>query len=217
MTKAPSELEAPPPSRGRHTDCLARRSGRFAVIVVAGVLLLSLRAWMLSRSTTRSQAAFGDSAAAQRIPPQQSWSPAPDPPPPLTFLEMGDSAANDNIVRDISLTPEGAGWRWTYLEPTLTFFLKNRNGQRFSMDFSIVETTFRDTGPVTLSCYINGRLLGQLHCPHAGDYRFEQAVPAEWLQGPQPTIVRAVLDTVWTAPTDRARLGYILIRAGFRK
>jgi hypothetical protein len=195
----------------------SRRSSGLVAIIAACVLLLSLRSWKLNRGAVEPQPAFADLALAERVPPQQSWPAGPDPPPPPTFFEMGDRAANDNIVRDISLTPEGAGWRWTYLEPTLKFSLKDRNGQRFVMDFGIVATTFRDTGPVTLSCYINDRLLGQLRCEHPGDYRFEQAVPAEWLQTQNPNIVRAVLDKVWVAPSDGVRLGYTLIRAGFQQ
>jgi hypothetical protein len=33
---------------------------------------------------------------------------------------------------------------------------------------------------------------------------------------PDPVIVQAPLDKVWTAPADGARLGYVLERAGFR-
>jgi hypothetical protein len=129
---------------------------------------------------------------------------------------MGDPRAIEAIVRDISATSEGVGWRWTYLEPTLKFYLHQYEDQSFVMDFSIIETAFKETGPVTLSCFVNNRLLTTVRCPRPGDYHLEKQVPSEWLRDTNPAVVRAVLDRVWTAPADGARLSYVLVRAGFR-
>jgi hypothetical protein len=159
---------------------------------------------------------FDNLAAASCMPPQQEYSPGIDPGPPPPFAEMADPQATEAIVRDISTTPEGAGWRWTYLEPTLKFYLHRYEDQSFVMDFSVIKTTFKDTGPVILSCFINNRLLIKVRCPQPGDYHLEKQVPAVWLRDTNPTIVRAILDKVWTAPRDGARLGYVLVRAGFR-
>jgi hypothetical protein len=175
-----------------------------------------------SSAKTAQQAAcekpprFDDLAAASCVPPQQEYAPGPDPGPPPPFAEMGDPRAVEAIVRDISATSEGVGWRWTYLEPTLKFYLHQYEDQRFVMDFSIIPIAFKATGPVTLSCFVNNRLLTTVYCPRPGDYHLEKQVPAEWLRDTNPTIVRAVLDKVWTAPADGARLGYVLVRAGFR-
>jgi hypothetical protein len=129
---------------------------------------------------------------------------------------MGDPRSTECIVRDISQTVEGAGWRWTYLEPTLKFYLSNTAAQDFIMDFSVPERQFRDTGPVTLSCWVNGRLLTKLRCPRPGNYHVDKPVPASWISAANPTLVKAVLDKVWTAPADGARLSYVLLREGFR-
>jgi hypothetical protein len=176
----------------------------------------------ISSAKTTEQAAcskparFDDLVRDACVPPQQEYSPGPDPGPPPPFAEMGDPRAVEAIVRDISTTSEGLGWRWTYLEPTLKFYLHKYDDQRFVMDFSIIPIAFKATGPVTLSCFVNNHLLTTIRCPRTGDYHLEKQVPAEWLQGATPTIVRAVLDKVWTAPADGARLGYVLVRAGFR-
>ncbi len=119
-------------------------------------------------------------------------------------------------MRDVSLTSEGAGWGWTYLVPTLQFGLKQTEQRVFTMDFSIVPMAFHSTGPVTLSCFINGNLLAKVNCPRPGEYHLQRPVPASWLRTSEPNYVRAVLDKVWTAPADGARLGYVLLRAGFR-
>jgi hypothetical protein len=184
------------------------------VAVLVGIMLVPGR----TRPTPGSEPGyrrFDDLAAASRIPPQENYSPADDPGPPPPFVEMGSPRASECIVRDVELTIEGAGWRWTYLNPTLRFYLRENARQRFAMDFSVIPTTFRDTGPVTLSCYIDKRLLTRLWCPRPGDYHVEQAVPDSWLKGRGSVMVQAVLDKVWTAPADGARLGYVLFRAGF--
>jgi hypothetical protein len=129
---------------------------------------------------------------------------------------MDDPRSAECIVSDVSTTIEGGIFRWTYLKPTLQFHLDAYERQRFVMDFSVVERTFRDTGPVTLSVYINDRFLAAVLCSHPGDYHLERSVPASWLKGADPIIVKAILDRVWVAPADGARLGYILLAAGFR-
>lgn len=160
---------------------------------------------------------FDDLLTASQMPDQQIYSAGRDPGFPPPFLEMGDPRADECIVRDISPHIEAASWRWTYLSPTLRFYLQERKDLRFSMEFTIVETAFQQTGPVTLSCYIDDQLLTKTHCPHAGNYHLEEGVPDSWLQSGNPVIVRAVLDKVSTAPTGGVRLGYVLLRAGFQR
>lgn len=159
---------------------------------------------------------FGDPVAAHRVPPQQHYSAASDPNPLPSFFEMGDLRLNPLIVRDISTTPEGAGWRWTRVKPTLSFPLGVSAPRSFAMDFTIIDTVFKTTGPVTLSVSINGHLLGTARCEHAGDFHFEKPVPAEWLAGSDYAVVEAAIDKFWTVPTDGTKVGYILAREGFR-
>jgi hypothetical protein len=128
---------------------------------------------------------------------------------------MADPGANDYIVRDIALGNES--WRWTYAEPTLKFTLTTAEDQHFLYDFVVAGATLKDTGPVTLSIYINGRLLTRVRCKEGREYHVDKVVPAEWLSGSNAVLVRAVVDKLWTAPQDGARLGYLLLRAGFRK
>ena len=84
------------------------------------------------------------------------------------------------------------------------------------MSFHIHEKLFRDTGPVTVAVKINGHLLGSIYCDHVGDYRFNHAVPPEWVHFPEPVHVLAESSPLWTAPEDGAHLGYLIKEAGFR-
>ena len=149
------------------------------------------------------------------VPPQKATL-SPDHVAPLgEFVEMNDPRAELYFVRDINKDLEGGSWRWTYVHPEFQFFLSHTEGLKFAMDFSVVETTFRQTGPVTLSVAVNGHALGTMPCPKPGDYRFEKPVPAAWLELDEPARVAVQADKLWTSPADGVRLGFTVARAGF--
>ena len=158
-------------------------------------------------------------AACQRAPktypmPAQRHQPdADDPPPSGTYVSFADFDAGDYIVRDIN--PGGAR-RWTLDHPEMRFRIEPQPGLRFSMDFAIVDTTFRHTGPVTVTVKINGHSLGVIRCARPRDYHFERPVPAEWLHPGEPATVVAEASPLWTASKDGVHLGYLLEQAGFR-
>ena len=58
---------------------------------------------------------------------------------------------------------EGGDWRWTRAEPELRFVLDSIDNRKLLFDFNINETTFKDTGPVTISFFVNKHLLGREH------------------------------------------------------
>lgn len=149
-------------------------------------------------------------------PPLQRRLPrGPEPRPVGAFVSMSDQDADAHILRDVSPTAEGSAWRWTFQRPELRFWLASTARQKLAVDFAIAADTFKATGPVTVSFYVNGKLLGQQRCVKAGDYHFKKTVPAEWLRTDDFTVVAAEADKLWTSPTDGARLGFILARIGF--
>ena len=145
---------------------------------------------------------------AQRQPPV-----ADDPSPWRPYVKFSDPDADDYIVRDIF---PGDARRWTSDHPEMKFRLQPRPGMRFSMNFTIVGATFRDTGPVTVTIRVNNRQLGVVRCDHPADYHFEQPVPIAWLGSGDPVKVLAEANPLWTAPSDGAHLGYLIVEAGFR-
>jgi len=128
---------------------------------------------------------------------------------------MSDQDADAHILRDVSPAAEANAWRWTFQRPELQFWLESTAPQKLAVDFAIAAETFKVTGPVTVSFYVNGKLLGREHCPKPGEYHFEKAVPAGWLRTDDFTVVAAEADKLWVSPTDGARLGFILRRMGF--
>ena len=131
------------------------------------------------------------------------------------FVAMSDPAANTYIVRDISDTTEGGGWRWTYRRPELRFFLATVEHMNFIMDFSFPERIFRETGPVTLAFFVNGQLLDKAKFEKGGEQHYRHAVPAAMLRAGAANFVAIEPDRVWTSKTDGAVLGFVLARAGF--
>lgn len=130
------------------------------------------------------------------------------------FISMNDPDAMRYCLRDVSPALENGLWRWSGERPTFRFVLRQIEGLRFTMDFSIAGAVLEQTGPQTVSIFVNGRLLGRARYSEHGEQRFEKAVDPAWLKAGEDTIVTAVIEPVWVSP-DGTRLGVILIRAGF--
>ncbi|HEX8984899.1 MAG TPA: hypothetical protein VF767_05705, partial [Bryobacteraceae bacterium] len=120
-----------------------------------------------------------------------------------------------HIASGVSERIEGTGWRWTREQPRLCFLLPHARGWAFSMDFSFPVRNFEDTGPVTVTFLVNGRVLDKVRYTQPGEQHFEKAVPAAWLRAGEETVAGADIDPPWIAPSDKVRLGFVLHRAGF--
>jgi len=131
------------------------------------------------------------------------------------FVSMAGPNPDDFIVSGMLPAEPGSGWRWTGQRVELRFRLSLTSDLRFLMDFAIPETTFPQRGAVTMSFFINDKLLGKMRFDKPGQYQFNQPVPADWLRTDAPTLVAAEIDKVYVAEADGARLGFILSRAGF--
>ncbi len=126
---------------------------------------------------------------------------------------MDDPDADAFLVRDIS--PEHGPTRWAFLHPELRFRLKDARHLKFAAEFAIPEVTFRVTGPVTVSCAVNGKTLVIIRCDHAGDYRVEHAVPNGLVEPGQVIRVTFEANPRWVSPDDGAQLSFLLRASGF--
>jgi hypothetical protein len=131
------------------------------------------------------------------------------------FFQVGDVDASEYIVRDVDLTNCGKGWCWTLAQPQLRFILNSVERQKFVADFGVMEATFAQTGPLTVSFRINGQLLGEVYCPKPASMHFEKAVPASWLSTKRDTRVTMLTDKLFVSKLDGVALGFTLMRAGF--
>jgi hypothetical protein len=129
------------------------------------------------------------------------------------YVRSEDLGADAYFVKDIQGL-EGTNQRWTHAEPEFRFYVKAKEGRRLHIDFSIHEVTFRDTGPVTIACFVNGNELGRARYDAPGRKAFDKAVPAGWLLTGTPNRVLVQVLNPWRAPDD-VRLGILLHGAGF--
>lgn len=133
------------------------------------------------------------------------------------FVAMSDPGAEACFVQDISPALEANSWRWTGQRPTLRFVLEEVEELKFTMDFSVPGVTFKETGPATISFFVNGNLLDKVRYNSYGEKHFEKAVDSSWLEAGVDTVVVAEIDPVWVSPKDGTKLGIILVQAGFVK
>jgi len=120
------------------------------------------------------------------------------------FVDMADPKAEAHIVGDVSEGLVGGSGRWTRKRPELRFFLDSIERLNFKLDFSIAESTFRDTE----------NLLDKIECPGAGKKHFQKPVPAKFLRPKSINYAELEIDKVW-AKTSGEMQGFILTRAGF--
>ena len=136
-----------------------------------------------------------------------------DPTELLPFVRMSEDIADNHLVRDIAGDP--GAFRWAFVHPEMRFMVTDTQNLKFSMEIGIPEITFRVTGPVTISCSINGKFLTSARYDHPGNYTLGAPVPSGWVEAGQPISVTAEADRRWTSPTDGAQLSFTLMSAGF--
>lgn len=155
--------------------------------------------------------------APDSYPPPIQRKPLPDAEVSASdlLINMSDANAGAHFVRDISPGLEGGRWRWTNQRPELKFFLESAKGLKLVWDFSVAEVTFRETGPVTVSFFVNGQPVGRVPCPKPGDYKFEKRVRQDLVRANEYNTIAAQADKLWVSPTDGAKLGFTMTRAGF--
>lgn len=153
--------------------------------------------------------------------------PPPTQRPPITELfvptragmvvNMNDDDASDHFVRDIGAKLEGGSWRWTQKRPAVKILLSKTHGLKFVSDFTVWEGTLAQTGPVTISFFIDERLIDKTRYDSPGYKHIAKPVPPEWLQTSTDTIVAAEIDKLYKDPGDGVTLGFILSRIGFER
>ncbi len=126
---------------------------------------------------------------------------------------MMDPDVDAHIVRDIGPAVDPR-WRWTQSHPALRIRVHGVEPLIYSIDFTLPEVTFRDTGPVTITFLVNDHVLDRVRYTASGSQHFEQAVPRDWIPQDQVATVGAEIDKLWRSPDDGKTYGFILSRMG---
>ena len=179
-----------------------------------------LQSGFVTRSLTLALLSMALCAGCARLP--ESF-PPPEQRAPLAvpragtlgyFVSMADPNADAYLVKDVADSGPGT-WRWTYQHPVLRFFVPDVPRLKFAMVFSLPERTLRETGPVTLTFTVNGKLLDRLRCEKAGEQHYAHDVPRAMLRPNAINLVAIDPVPVWVSKADGGTLGFILSRAGF--
>jgi hypothetical protein len=140
------------------------------------------------------------------------------PPEAARILSMADADAESHFVQDISAELEGNTWRWTGKRPTIRLHLNSNQKLVYSIDFAIVDSTFQQTGPVSVSLFVNDHLLDRVRCTSPGRRRVAKPVPVEWLEPDQNATLAAEIDKLWTPPQAGGKpLGFVLVALGLEQ
>jgi len=130
-------------------------------------------------------------------------------------IGMGDPEAQAYIASGISDHVEAGAWRWAFKRAELRFILDGASNVKLVVDFTLPEANFRQTGPVSLSFFVNDVLLETVRYDQPGTKHFEKPVPAGLLRADAYTRLAIEVDKPYRAPQDGKLLGFILNRAGF--
>jgi hypothetical protein len=128
------------------------------------------------------------------------------------IVSMSDGDAEAHFVRDIQGL--SGSWRWTGKHPEIHVFLRTNKMLHCVVEFSIAEATFKDTGPLTLTFYVNDRVLSTERYNAPGPQLFDKPVPPDFVEAGKDATVGVEVDKPWISPSDHAALGIILTRMG---
>ncbi|MEO7144197.1 MAG: hypothetical protein ABI165_11935 [Bryobacteraceae bacterium] len=152
--------------------------------------------------------------------PPPAQSPRVDPPPITaepSIIDLGAPDTDSHIVRDVWVGRSQSPWRWTEKRPLLKLQLHGTVGLKFIVDYSVPEATFKDTGPVHIAFFVNGRMLATVAVENPGRKYFEKPAPESWLHPAAENTVGAEIDKLWTDPLRHDKYGFILSEIGFTR
>lgn len=149
------------------------------------------------------------------MPEQQPVVQAEDPPDPRFLVRVIVPSSSRRIVKDIDGPP--ALYRWTGAEPTVKVKLPDGDPWLAQMELAVAEATLKETGPVTVSLWVNGREIGQARYEKPGEQTLSIPLPKDVLPNGGEATLMARIDPVWVAPSDGAKLGVLLKAMGFAR
>ncbi len=130
------------------------------------------------------------------------------------MLEMSNPMAEQFFVQDIAAGPQTTPWRWTGKRPTVRIALRSTSNYRMQAVFAIADTTFKATGPVTVTFYVNDQLLESVKYDSPGTKTFDQPIPMHLLKPMSDNTLAADIDKTWAEKKGDPPLGVILVRIG---
>ena len=131
------------------------------------------------------------------------------------ILSMGFSNPRARVLADVIEGAKTSDARWTGQHPEFSFALARTTDLDLYIRFAVHSRTFADTGPVTLSIYVNGDRIDQARFDTSGEKKYSHTVPSSLLERKNPAVVRIEVDPAWSPPDYGPKLGILLFDIGF--
>ena len=130
-------------------------------------------------------------------------------------MTVSSADAYKYFVDEVIMCPPKSVSCWTLDAPELKFWLSSTQDRVFSAHFDISSDTLKQTGPLQIDYFINDHFLERVRYSEAGECSYRHGVPAGWLRTDDYTIVKMKMLNPYIAPADGAKLGVLLVSAGF--
>jgi hypothetical protein len=130
-------------------------------------------------------------------------------------MTVSSDDAYKHFVDEVIMCQPKSVFCWTLDAPELKFWLSSIDDRFFTAHFKISKDTFQQTGPLTIDYFINDHPLDSVRYAEDGDQIYRHAVPAGWLRTDDYTVVKMHIRNPYIAPADGAKLGVLLVSAGF--
>jgi len=123
-------------------------------------------------------------------------------------IENSDPVYERAMLRDFMPASPGQ-WRWTFEHPALLMSAPKKPGTAFTMDFVIHAATFKETGPIRLTVFINGQKIGDKLYTTPEGQSFTAAIPESAFRADGIALVETTQDKYYKAPDDAQKMGYL--------
>jgi hypothetical protein len=130
-------------------------------------------------------------------------------------MTVSSADAYKYFVGEIIMCPPGSAFCWTQDSPELKFWLSSSRDRIFAVQFKLSSDTLKQTGPVVIDYFINDHFLERVRYAEEGDHTYRYAVPSRWLRTDDYTMVKMQIRNPYVSPLDGAKLGVLLVSAGF--
>jgi hypothetical protein len=104
---------------------------------------------------------------------------------------------------------------WTLDTPELKFWLSSNRDRVLTVNFKLSGQTLKQTGPLVIDYFVNNHFLETAQYAEEGDHSYHHAVSPDWLRTDDYTLVKMQVRNPYVAPADGAKLGVLLVSAGF--
>jgi hypothetical protein len=119
------------------------------------------------------------------------------------------------FVDDVIMCQPKSEVCWTLDTPELKFWLSSNRDRVLTVNFKLSGETLKQTGPLVIDYFVNDHFLERVRYTEEGDHTYQHAIPSGWLRTDDYTLVKMQVRNPYVAPADGAKLGVLLVSAGF--